>query len=262
MQKKIYLAILVHEKKESIKDLVQNIRYFCPNSFIVLYNGGSDRDLCTDLSVPVCSHSKPLAWGKLAEFMLDTMKWLHEVQHEYDYLVTMDSDCLFAKRGYEEFILQEMEHSDYMGVEARIAESWWKPGYTLREEWSKWQPILHEGPLWGCFNPAQVFSKRLVERFLSDEKLNLIEKNMRDTEAFALEETLFINWAKLVGVVPKAYPEHVGRFVRFRDPYTAEEVREYVKAGHNHYLLHPVRREMQDSARVYIRSLLKGESHA
>lgn len=37
--KKICFAILVHNYKEALKDMVDNIRHFCPHSSIVLYNG-------------------------------------------------------------------------------------------------------------------------------------------------------------------------------------------------------------------------------
>lgn len=254
--KKICFAILVHEKKEVVRDLVENTRYFCPNSSILLYNGGRDPDLCSGLPCMICPYSKPLEWGKLAEFMLDSMKWLHEVQHDYDYLVTMDSDCLFAKLGYEEFIQSEMERVDLMAVEARIAEAWWQPVVTLREEWENWRGLLHSEPLYGCFNPAQVFSRRLVERFLSFEKIDLIEKSVKETKAFALEETLFINWARSLGCKVKAYPNDVGRYIRYRQPQTQEEVNTYLKEGHKSYLLHPVTRDMKDGARAFVRSLL------
>lgn len=255
--KKICIAILVHEKKEVVRDLVENTRYFCPNSSILLYNGGPDPELCTGFPCMVCPSSKPLAWGKLAEFMLDSMKWLHEIQHDYDYLVTMDSDCLFAKRGYEEFILSEMDRADFMAVEARIAEAWWQPVISLRKEWAIWQDLFRSEPLYGCFNPAQVFSRSLVERFLSFEKLDVIEKNLGETKSFALEETLFINWARTLEAKVKAYPVEVGRYIRYLQPQTLEEVQSYLKEGHRSYLLHPVPRDMKDCARVYVRSLRK-----
>ena len=44
-------ACLVHESFECVVDLLQNLRYFDPQSLILLYNGGEDRRLL-DSSFP------------------------------------------------------------------------------------------------------------------------------------------------------------------------------------------------------------------
>lgn len=48
--------------------------------------------------------------------MSEVMKWLIDSKYEFDYLINLDSDCLFAKQGFEQFIEKEMNNSDYMGL--------------------------------------------------------------------------------------------------------------------------------------------------
>ena len=45
-----------------------------------------------NLGVDHCPYSKPLKFGKLADFHYGVMKMLEEEQYEYDFLVTLDSD--------------------------------------------------------------------------------------------------------------------------------------------------------------------------
>jgi hypothetical protein len=258
--KKICFAVLVHEKREVVQDLLENIEYFCPNSSVVLYNGGYDPDLCKGLGCAVCPTSKKLEWGKLAQFHLEIMKWLHEIHFPYDYLIILDSDNLFIKKGFEEFIVSEMEGIDFMAVAARVPSNDWGPGKTMKPEWYKWEPIFYNfDNILGCLNAGQVFSNRLVQHILNFDQLDLVEKNILETKTIALEEMIYIMLAKHLGFDPKPYPWDVGCYIRFQLNYTKQEVEELLKKNERSYLVHPIPRDMNDEARVFIRSLIKRE---
>ena len=117
---KICFAILVHEKRELVKQLIDNVRYYCPNSAIVLYNGGDDPTLCDGLGVPVCPSSRKLERGWTTVYFLETMEWLEELGINYKYFINIDSDALFIRKGYEKFIQNAMKDTDYMAVKLRI----------------------------------------------------------------------------------------------------------------------------------------------
>ena len=120
--KQICFALLVHNNKNVVIDLLNNIKFYCPNSTVVLYNGGDNPDLCKDLGNPVCPTSRKLQYGITAVYLLETMKWLEDINHDYDYLINLDSDALFVREGYERFIAEQMEDKDYMGVETKPLE--------------------------------------------------------------------------------------------------------------------------------------------
>ncbi|NLY43084.1 MAG: hypothetical protein GX066_03740 [Clostridiaceae bacterium] len=257
---RICFAVLAHEKRRILKDMLANIRYFCPNSSIVLYNGGSNPQLCRNLGYPVCPYSKKMQWGNLAQFMLDIMKWLDDTGYQYDYLINLDSDALFARKGFESFIISQMKDADYMAVRARVYGDKWYPGREMKRRWSKWQPLLKTEQFLGCFNVGQVFSKDLVKKILSSDDIDKIQKNIIENGTFALEEILYVTLAHTLGVKIKSYPEDVAGFIRSRHYFTLFEVSRYIKSNAPCYLLHPVRRDMNDNVRRYIRRLMSGYS--
>ncbi|MCQ6282721.1 hypothetical protein [Bacillus sp. EB600] len=59
----ICFAILVHEDRELVNQLINNVRYYCPKSAFDLYNGGNDATLCDGLGVPICTSSRKLKHG-------------------------------------------------------------------------------------------------------------------------------------------------------------------------------------------------------
>lgn len=254
--KKICFAISVHEKREVVIDLLENIRYFCPNSSIVLYNGGRDAELCNGLGYPVCPTSKPLIWGNLVWFFLYVMEWLEGMNYDYDYLITIDSDALFAKKGYEEFINAEMEGYDYMAAHFRVADPNWYPGQTMNREWSTWQPVFNTKYFKGCFNPAQVFSKKYVQKIVGFNRLNQLKQNLNNNKVFALDEILFATLSETLGMKSKSYPVNVQEWNRFRPYFTKEEVKDGVENHKDCYLIHPVCRDMNDKARIYLREFI------
>jgi len=254
--KKICFAILAHEKKTVLKDMIANIRYFCPNSSIVLYNGGNNPKLCKNLGYPVCPFSRKLKWGNIALYMLDVMQWLKDTEYPYDYLINLDSDSLFAKKGFEKFVISEMKNADYMAVRAKIYSNKWFPGQEMRRKWSKWQPILSSDYFLGCFNVGQIFSRDLVEKILSYKKINKVRTYISKNGTFALEEILYVTLAKTLGAEIKSYPQKVARYIRPHPYFTYYGISKSLSKNSKCYLIHPVRRTMNDKARKYIRHLI------
>lgn len=137
---KICFAILAHNRREVVFDLLDNIRCYCPNSSVVLYNGGDDPELCKGLGYPVCPTSRKLDYGVTAIYMLEVMEWLEDIDYSYDILINLDSDVLFAREGFEQYILNEMNDKDYMGVCTKIPDDDFYCLVQLRQEIDQWIP--------------------------------------------------------------------------------------------------------------------------
>ena len=260
--KKICFAIPVHEKKDVLIELIENIRYFCPNTSIVLFHSGNDPDLCSGLDLPVCPTSFPLGWGQnFPWFFLNIMEWLEEINHPYDYLINIDSDALFAKKGFEEFICSEMQGFDYMAAYLRVPAEEWYPGQVMKGFWPIFQPIFGIEQFLGCFMSAQVFSKNYVQQILHFDKIDELKKLLKQTEhhIFAMDEILFPTLAEALGIKSKPYPDDVVQWIRFRPHFTREEVVKAIDTKQNCYLIHPVLRDIADPARTFIRGLIQLE---
>ncbi|WP_042456805.1 hypothetical protein [Neobacillus dielmonensis] len=253
--KKIVFAILVHEKREIVDDLLRNVRKFCPNSDIVLYNGGTDPNLLNGVNVPVCPTSKPLNYGlTTCFFILETMKWLDRIDYDFDILVCLDSDALFGKSGFEEFLSKEMEDKEFLGIEC--SPSWDNhPCRTIKKEWHKWEPIMKTSDFYWCFNVAQTFSKKLVKEMVHFEDILLFTHKLHRNTAFAAEEIVYVTLVKRLGYDIPSYPSDLVNTVRYRPHFTKDEVIYHLNNHEHAYLFHPVYRENDDEVRQYIRSL-------
>ncbi|RXI98197.1 hypothetical protein DS745_17825 [Anaerobacillus alkaliphilus] len=258
-KRKICFAVLVHENKELIKQLILNINHYCPNSYVVLYNGGKNSNLCTDLNVPVCPTSKQLKYGNLAMYFVETMEWLEEIELEYDYFINIDSDALFFRKGFEEFIEEQMQDADYMAVKLRIPDKNWTCGKSFIKEKDTWKPFFSVSSFLGVFNVGQVMSKALVKEFVNYEKKVELKTALTETTVFGIEEIVFVNLANELGFKLKNYPEEVGqRLIRFRPYFTKSELIECIQLNEG-WLVHPVKRKLNDPARNYIYDLQYGE---
>lgn len=255
----ICFAVLVHNRKEVVIDLLDNIRRYCPNSTIVLYNGGNDPDLCRDLGYPVCPTSRKLSYGVTAIYMLEVMKWLEDIDKRYDYLINLDSDVLFTKEGYESYILKEMENKDYLGVGTKVPDDDFYCLVQLRLEKKRWEPVLGQEPYLESFNVGQVYSRRLVRRLLSSDEYELFHKNLLETRAFGIDEIAYVTIVDRLKTPVHPYQQDVASTIRYRPHFPLDELISYLNRGSQTYLFHPIHREMKDEARVAIRELMKRE---
>lgn len=256
----ICFAILVHDNRELVKQLIDNIRYYCPNSIMMLYNGGEDPTLCDGLGVPVCPSSRKLERGWTTVYFLETMEWLEKQGIEYNYFINIDSDALFIRKGYEEFIQNEMKDTDYMAVKLRIPEEDWYIGNELKKDIHRWEKLFNLHPFYGIFNVGQVISRPLVKALLELEKKEKLKAALSETVSFGSDEFFFVNLAKELGFKMKKYPNETDEeMIRYRPFFTLEEMIHYLTATPNTWLCHPVIRDQQDPVRKFILHL--GRKH-
>ncbi|MDQ0090657.1 hypothetical protein J2T12_004080 [Paenibacillus anaericanus] len=255
--KKICFAILVHNYKEALKDMVDNIRHFCPHSSIVLYNGGDDPELCKGLGLPICPTSKKLVYPtSISTYMSEVMKWLIDSKYEFDYLINLDSDCLFAKQGFEQFVDKEMNNSDYMGVRVRVPTDNWIPYQNFQKEWVLWKSVFKQDELLCCFNVGQIFSKQLVGNIVKISETYQIKQKLLQTRSKGIVEIVYVSLAHKLGARIKPYPIETASSIRFRPHFTADEIKKCLQNNPYEYLFHPVYRDMHNETRTWIRTLI------
>jgi hypothetical protein len=251
-KKKICFALLVHENQELVEQLISNINYYCPNSHVVLYNGGNNPNFCKKLHVPVCPTSKQIKYGNLSTYFLETMEWLDEIGINYDYFINLDSDVLLFRKGYEEFIEEEMQDVDYMGVKLRIPDQNWTCGKSFKKDAHRWEPFFPTTSFLGVFNVGQVMSKHLVKAFLNYEKKELLKTAFKETKVFGIEEIVFANLANELGFKMKSYPEdHGEKAIRYRPYFNEKELTMFLQKNVG-WLVHPINRKKNDPARNLI----------
>ncbi len=247
---KICFAILVHKDRELVKQLIDNIRYYCPNSAIVLYNGGNDRTLCDGLGVPVCPASHKLKRGWTTIYFLETMEWLEELGIEYEYFINLDSDALFFKKGYEKFVQTQMEDTDYMAVMLRIPEEDWYIGNELKKDLDRWKKLFNVQPFYGVFNVGQVIARPIVNALLDPERLEKLKKALLETISFGTDEVFYVNMAIELGFKIKAYPHSINsKTIRYRPYFTVEEMMSTIITSKSSGLCHPVILDKADPVR-------------
>jgi hypothetical protein len=255
--KQICFAVLVHNNKDVVIDLLDNIKFYCPNSKVVLYNGGDDPELCKELEIPVCPTSRKLQYGVTAIYLLETMKWLEKINLEYDFLINLDSDALFVREGYEQFIYEQMKNKDYMGVDTKPLESNNFCGIQFKKEYNLWEPLFGTISLYESFNVGQVFSKRLVNSLLISGHFQILMENLNKTKAFGIDEIAYVTMVKMLGFDLHAYPKSTGNSIRYRPHFHLDETVSLLYKNQNAFLLHPIHRNMKDETRAFINSMLK-----
>lgn len=246
---KICFSILAHNHEEILSVQIDNVRRYNPNAFIVVYNGGPNKQFGLNLGVPVCPYSQPLRYGNLTRYFYDSMRWLEELHIEYDYLVNLDNDVLFIKEGFEEFIKEELQGYDCMGTHMQIQHTPYDypkfvPGLTMWKEWGKWVPLFKSNYFARYFNPGQVYSRRIIKKMLTFESFNHVENLWSESKVAALEEMFWVTFALLHGGICKEYPWEFNeslQFVRHKPEITEEEVTTAIKKP-NYYWIHPIKR--------------------
>lgn len=263
------LACLLHERPESVVDLVRNLTYLDPNSTILLYNGGSDRSLLkrrftVDGREPLV-HPEPRQqqWGRLHGFALDCMRYgLEEVG--FDALTIVDSDQLLLRPGYSAHIAEFLAAHPNTGMlgsapgrqppTTRIppAASAWRE----RDRWLALCRRFPHGeatfPQW-TFWPTTVFTSDacgdLVRSFDEDPELRRI---MAATRIFATEEIVLATLVALHGhAILKNPCSH--DYVRYRVLFTPRQL-EVGMDRPDVFWVHPVPRPYDHPLRRTIRA--------
>lgn len=241
----------MHNKRNLVKQLIENINYFCPNSTIVLFNGGDDPNLCKDLNVQVCPTSRKLQYGYTTIYFLETMEWIEQIGLDYDYFINIDSDALFITKGYEEFVIEQMQDTDYLGVALRIDDSWF-PGWELKKDIDRWKPFFTVSPFYGVFNVGQIFTKQLVKSIVNYSRKDLFKKALNETPAFGTDEIVYVNLAKQLGYSIKTYPKQMAETIRYRPHFTIHEIVKMMNMKKYIWLCHPIHRDENDPSRQLV----------
>lgn len=249
-ESKVLFALLVHEDEEVLAAQLENIKQFNKSAEIVLYNGGTDGSFGERFQLSICPYSRPLKWGFLAPYLWDVMRWLEELRVPYDYLVNLDSDMLFIKHGFAEYLDQKMKNADCMGWHLKKATPKFKHSgnYVIRSMWKKWeiwQPFFHTSYFLRYFNPGQVYRHSIVRRMLSSVHIQQVEHLFQQAPVFALEEMFFVTLSSACGGRVKEYPRDAKRrrkyfAVRGSKAISSVEL-EKARWDPHYYWVHPVK---------------------
>lgn len=251
---------MAHENEEVLINQIKNIKYYNPGCKVILYNGGVDSTFGLKSNIPICPKSRPLKKEKLGRFFLDIMIWLEETKEDYDYLVNLDSDVMFIKRGYEEYLKQHMQGYDCMGINMGIQRSpddapHWIPGMNMWSEWEIWQPFFETDYFCGSLNSMQVYRKRIVESMLENLDIDKLETLFQITEVYALEEILYATLAVRCGGKHRSYPYECAEYVRW-EPLSIEQL-ESARKEKDVYFVHPIEREMDNPTRLWLTNKMR-----
>lgn len=256
----ICFAILAHENEEVLINQIKNIKYYNPRCKIILYNGGMDPTFGLKSNIPICPKSRPLKKEKLGRFFLDIMTWLEETKEDYDYLVNLDSDVMFIKRGYEEYLNEHMQGYDCMGINMGIQHSpmdapHWVPGMNMWSEWAKWQPFFGTDYFCGTLNSMQVYRNEIVTKLLTNLDIVKLETLFQITEVYALEEMLYATLAVRCGGKYRSYPSECAEFVGWV-PLSIEQL-DTAQKKKDVYFVHPIDRSMDNPSRQWLTKKMK-----
>lgn len=256
---KILFVILAHDDKTSLIHLVENIKHYCDKTSIVLYNSGDDPTLGDGLDISLFPNPRRLYYAKVVRFFFDVFEWLHKSNIDFDYFINLETDMLFIKKGFERFIEESMQGVDYLGPDYQrftSKKSRWRPIRSLRPELKRWYELLGFEYTHQAFSPAQVFSRKYIETLLNhpqyDDILRLISLN----QSFTLQEVLLPTLPDFLKLNACSYPNALKPINRYR-PYQGIPGIKRALSTPDAYFVHPVRREPDNEARIFIQSLQK-----
>lgn len=262
-------ACLVHESKECITDLVNNLLYHDPDSVVLLYNGGTAVTLnLLDFSrlpgTVICYPQPiPMQWGYLHTFALHCMEYAL-AHFEFTALTIVDSDQLCVQKGYAAFISGFLNRKPGIGLLSSVAGRI-SPGdksnpvaIQAYKEMALWQPFLdtfpngHAAFVHWTFWPSTVFTydaaKDLVRLFKENA---LLQEIMQKTKIWATEEVIFPTLVKLLGYEVVQNPCSY-EYVKYKTTYTVNQAQQALQKS-SVYWMHPVLRKINDPVRKYIR---------
>jgi predicted O-methyltransferase YrrM len=264
-------ACLVHERPDVVADLVANLRRLDPAAEILLYNGGREprllsRDFAVDGYRPhVHPSPRPLRWGRLHDFALDSMRYALE-HVPFDTLTVVDSDQLLTRAGYSERLAAFLDGRPGVGLlgnapgrqppTTRI-----HPAAHAYREAELWRPVLARLPhgddafLHWTFWPATVFTapaaRALVDLFDADD---LLRRTLARSSMWATEEVLLPTLVAALGFAIERAP-FSDAYVRYRAAWSPRHV-DAALANADVFWIHPVPRRVEHPLRRQLRARL------
>ena len=234
-----------------------NTRYFFSDARLTLYNSGNDPNLGNGLDLEILPVSRRQQYAKITPFFIDVFEWLTNNSIEYNFLVNLETDMLFIRHGFEVWLSSIMTGYDYMApnlVRKISPKSKWRPYRSLKPELPDWFAFFGFNYVHGAFSPGQVFSKRFVDRIVNFPHFSHLKQLIAVNKSFTLQEVLFPTLPDVLGLKARSYPKELKQIIRYR-PYQA--ISGIVRAINtsNAYFVHPIRRDLDNPARVLVRSL-------
>ncbi|WP_229750352.1 hypothetical protein [Paenibacillus nasutitermitis] len=153
--------------------------------------------------------------------------------------------------------MEQMKNKEYMGVNTKSAQKDSFIANQVREEYELWKSIFGKYSLYESFNVGQVFSRRLVRRFLKSSRYDDLKSKLKKTRAFGIDEVAYVTMTERFGYKLNAYPKSVGNSIRYRPYFPLDETLGQLHRNKACYLLHPVPRDMGDETRAFVRSAIK-----
>ncbi|HUC37232.1 MAG TPA: hypothetical protein VMR97_08925 [Acidimicrobiales bacterium] len=262
MTSKLVVAVLAHDSRPRLAEMVENIRHFATPEEIVVFNGGRDPQLVRGLRVGVCPYSEPLRYGNLVPFHVGVIRWLHERSCDYDFLITMDSDMLFVRTGVTEFAEHTMADSELMGV-GYLRSNPWVEARMIRLRrfnagWRRWwQPLFGTEQASWAMNPGLVFRRGFGEKALRFANLAKLLRLGRRSRVFGVEEFIYPTLADAMGCDPLRYPGESG----VSTVHTVEpgDLRRYLDTE-SVFFLHKVAMQEDDPVRLAVNELRLGRA--
>ncbi|MDB5145993.1 MAG: glycosyltransferase, partial [Mucilaginibacter sp.] len=266
--KNVY-ACCVHENEECIIDLVRNLHYHDPDSTILLYNGGANKQLFSSgfpyekYNTVIYSDSKVLKWGYLHDFALDCMEFSLK-NFTFDTMTMVDSDQLCLRNNYSQQISKFLYPLQNVGLLSNLPERITRDYTHIHtsiqafKEYDLWKPLLNEFKdgeskfLHWSFWPSTVFTadaaKELVNIFKTNDRLRQI---MQKSQIWATEEVVLPTLTALLGFKILANPGSY-EFVNYLKDYSTYELTDAFNTA-DAYWIHPVKRQYDDPLRKMIR---------
>lgn len=262
---------LVHENQDCIVDLVRNLKYLDPTSIILLYNGGTNKELFTHFpfekyGVLIHPNPKPLKWGWLHDFALDCMEYAIN-NLEFDTITVVDSDQLACGRNYTDFITETFHKNPNLGMLGQVPSRVDKytridPAITAYKEKALWQPFLDQLPngkdafLYWTFWPSTVFTHQAAVALTTLFRTNsALQEILKKTKIWASEEIILPTLTIALGFTIVENP-CVYDFVKYKSVYTNQNIKSALEKKQS-FWIHPVLRNIKDTNRTQIRDYYK-----
>ncbi|MEH0542274.1 hypothetical protein QA802_04015 [Streptomyces sp. B21-105] len=250
-------VIISNTVDDAFEDLVLGLRAFCPEADIAWYNSGTRRD--TPFGLRRVSCDRPLKYMKITPCFFDIFEW--SISQNYDQVINLETDMVFIRPGFLEFIAQQMKEVDYVapGLRRNIPPvSLWPAYRTLSSERAELSAILGTDHLNRCFSPSQIFGRGYVSALLSSGNYarirSFVERNQQPGRSWTLQELILPSLADSVGATSRPYPLRMATFNRYR-PFQAPIDLEIAQTVSDAFFLHPVRRAGDDPVRRHARNL-------
>ncbi|MBP1991408.1 hypothetical protein [Paenibacillus eucommiae] len=247
----ICFSLVAHENEKAVCNQVENIRRFIGSDFmIVLYNGGTDKEfgkqVCEKYNeVKLCPYSRPLQYRKTGRVLYDVSRWLKSMNIHYDYLVYLESDTMFIKKGFKNYLYKVMRGYDFIGQHWRKykpSKDWPRsPGTkTMFKDWKRWEKYFKQNHFYKTSNPYQTYRYEMIQKILEIIDGEKLEVLLAESPVESLGEMIFPTLAKKCGAKIREYPILFKKYNRWKPELSKNDVKKAVKKD-DFMFVHPIK---------------------